>query len=284
MSEQRTVLVTGASTGIGEACAVELDRLGFQVFPGVRRQEDADRLARRMSHRTLPILADVTDAASVSAAAEKIGSVVGSRGLDGLVNNAGIVVAGPIELLPISDLRTQLEVNVLGQIAVTQAMLPLLRRAQGRLINMSSISGCIASPFLGPYAASKFALEALNDAMRIELRRWNIEVSIIEPGSVKTPIWEKALAMADNLVGKIDADSAALYHADAESFRQAFAKVADKAIPVHHVVRAVVHALTARRPRTRYRVGLDARLGVPLVKMLPDRWRDYFVKKELGLR
>lgn len=284
MSEQRSVFVTGASTGIGEACALELDRLGFQVFLGVRRHEDAERLAGRMSGRTVPVVADVTDAAAVSAAAERIGSVVGPRGLAGLVNNAGIVVAGPLELLPIDHLRTQLEVNVLGQIAVTQAMVPLLRRAQGRLINMSSISGCIASPFLGPYAASKFALGALNDALRIELRRWNIAVAIIEPGSVKTPIWEKARTMADALAGRLDPESVALYQADVESFRTAFAKVADKAIPVRHVVRAVVHALTARRPKTRYRVGADARVGVPLVRLLPDRWRDYLVRKELGLR
>jgi len=283
MNEQRSILVTGASTGIGEACAMELDRLGFQVFVGVRRRDDADRLLRQMSDRTVPILADVTDAASVAAAADHIEAVVGVRGLAGLVNNAGIVVAGPIELLPLEHLRTQLEVNVLGQIAVTQAMLPLLRRAQGRLINMSSISGCIASPFLGPYAASKFALEAINDALRIELRRWNIAVAIIEPGSVKTPIWEKARSMADAVAGKIDSESAALYHADLESFRKAFAKVADKAIPVHHVVKAVVHALTARKPKTRYRVGVDARVGVPIVNMLPDRWRDFLVKKELGL-
>ena len=170
-----TVVITGASTGIGEASALELGRRGFRVFAGVRREADAQRLKAR-SPDIAPLLLDVTDAGQIAAAAEAVGRAVGDAGLAGLVNNAGIVVAGPLEILPLDRLRSQFEVNVVGQIAVTQAFLPLLRKGRGRIVNMSSLNGRIASPYLAPYAASKHALEAVNNAMRVEFRAWGIRV------------------------------------------------------------------------------------------------------------
>ena len=196
LRDRPAVVITGASTGIGAASAVELARRGFSVFAGVRKRCDGERLKAQSPH-IVPLLLDVTDAGQIAAAAETVGRAVGDAGLAGLVNNAGIVVAGPLEILPLDQLRLQLEVNVVGQIAVTQAFLPLLRKARGRIVNMGSFNGRIASPYLAPYAASKHALEALSDAMRLELRAWGIRVSVIEPGATTTPIWDKSLAAAD---------------------------------------------------------------------------------------
>ena len=186
-----SVVITGASTGIGEACALHLDQLGWRVFAGVRKDSDGEALQRKASPRLMPVRIDVTDAASIAGAREIVARELGDRGLDGLVNNAGVVVAGPLEFVPMDDLRRQLEINVIGQIAVTQAFLSFVRTARGRIVNIGSVSGKMATPFVGPYAASKFAMEALTDALRCELRPWGIQVSIVEPGSIATPIWEK---------------------------------------------------------------------------------------------
>lgn len=277
------VLITGSSTGIGRACAVELDRRGWRVLAGVRREEDAERLRAEGSDRLMPVMLDVTDAGSISAAAAAVAGAVRTAGLAGLVNNAGIVVAGPVELVPIDDLRRQLEVNVLGQAAVTQAMLPMLRAARGRIVMMSSVSGRVAAPFLGPYAASKHALEALSDSLRVEVHRWGIRVSLVEPGSVETPIWEKSVAAADALAEVVPPEGEALYHDDLEKIRAAVDEIAAGAMPVERVVRAVVHALTARRSKTRYPVGADTRVFVTLSKFLPTPVRDWVIRKKLGL-
>ena len=209
---------------------------------------------------------------------------MGDAGLAGLVNNAGIAVSGPIELLPIDDFRRQFEVNVIGQVAVTQAFLPLLRKARGRIVNMSSISGGLAPPYMGPYSASKFALEAINDALRVELRNWGIRVSSVEPGPIATPIWEKSLAAADQLAGQIDPAVLALYEADLAAIRKSVEHSVRTASPVERVVKAVVHALTARRPKAHYYLGWNVRLCFKDVKMLPDRLRDWIIKKVMGLR
>src|SRR5712691_5002789 len=183
-SNPGAVVITGAASGIGEACALHLDKLGFCVFAGVRREVDGAALQGKASERLTPLLLDVTDAASIRFAVEIVATGVVETGLAGLVNNAGITVAGPLEFLPVSELRRQLEVNVIGQVAVTQAFLPLLRRGQGRIVNMGSLAGRIATPFIGPYHASKFAMEALTDSLRMELRRWGMHVSLIEPGFI----------------------------------------------------------------------------------------------------
>lgn len=281
---ERFVLVTGASTGIGEACAMELDRRGCRVFAGIRRESDGERLRGQASPRLTPLRLDVTDADTIAASADVVRGAVGEAGLWGLVNNAGIVVTGPLEVLPLEELRRQLEVNVIGQVAVTQAMLPLLRMAKGRIVNMGSISGRVAAPYLGPYSASKFALEAVTDALRVELRRWEIEVSIVEPGSVQTPIWDKAQASAEELSEATDPAEFALYADDVAAMRKASDHLARTGMPVKKVVDAVIHALFARRPRTRYPVGPATRFSIEALKFLPDRLRDYFVLRSLGMR
>jgi NAD(P)-dependent dehydrogenase (short-subunit alcohol dehydrogenase family) len=195
----KTVVITGASTGIGAACAWHLDRLGFTVLAGVRRMEDGEALKAQASTRLQPIILDVTDTKSIEEARQVVAELVGARGVAGLVNNAGIAVAGPLETVPIADLRRQFEVNVIGQVAVTQAFLPLLRRGRGRIVNMGSIAGRAAMPVMGPYSASKFALEALTDALRLEVQQWGIQVSIVEPGAIATPIWTKSGTKAEEL-------------------------------------------------------------------------------------
>lgn len=282
-TEVRAVLITGASTGIGAACALGLDRLGWRVFAGVRRAADGAALQRQASPGLTAVAIDVTDAASIAGAARTIAAVMGSRGLAGLVNNAGIVVPGPVELLPLPDLRRQLEVNVVGQVAVTQAMLPLLRPARGRIVNMGSISGRMATPFVGAYAASKFALEAFTDALRLEVRPWGIEVAIIEPGAIATPIWEKSTAEGDRLQAALPAEAVRLYGKALEALRKGVARAARDAISTDAVVAAVVHALTAARPRTRYVIGRRAKLQAAIARWVPDRARDGLLTRVLRL-
>ena len=204
----RAVVITGASTGIGEACALELDRRGWHVFAGVRSDEAAANLRQKASDRLSPVMIDVVDPESIAAAAKTISASVGDTGLAGLVNNAGIVVSGPLEFVAVDAIRQQLEVNVIGQIAVTQAMLPMLRNGPGRIVNMGSISGFVTAPYMGPYSMSKFALEAMTNAFRLELRNAGITSSVIEPASVKTPIWDKAIAGAEERECRSSASSA----------------------------------------------------------------------------
>ncbi len=277
------VVVTGASTGIGAACALRLGALGFRVFAGVRKAADGQALTQRASGGLTPILLDVTDGGSITAAAASIAEAVGAAGLYGLVNNAGIVVGGPLEILPLDQLRKQFEVNVIGQIAVTQAFLPLLRRARGRIVNMGSISGRMATPVLGPYSASKFAMEALTDALRLEVRPWGIAVSLIEPGAVATPIWEKSKAAGEELARAVPREGLALYAGAVTAVQKAAGRAARHAIPAEAVAQAVVHALTARSPKTRYLVGRDARIRALLARFLPDRLLDRLLAKFLRL-
>jgi NAD(P)-dependent dehydrogenase (short-subunit alcohol dehydrogenase family) len=277
------VVITGASTGLGAASALELDRRGFRVFAGVRSAADAQRLQAQASPSLTPLWLDVTDPESIGNAADSVAAAVGDAGLAGLVNNAGIVIAGPLELLPLAQFRNQLEVNVVGLVAVTQAFLPLLRVARGRIVNMGSLNGSLAPPYLGAYAASKFALEALSDALRIELRNWRIRVSIIEPGPVNTPIWEKALATADRMAGEVSADALRPYDADLAAMRRATLQAAETAAPVKKVTRAVCHALTARRPKTRYFIPLHTYFLFNQFRLVPACIRDWFVRRAIGL-
>jgi NAD(P)-dependent dehydrogenase (short-subunit alcohol dehydrogenase family) len=280
--ERPAVLITGTSTGIGAASAVELARCGFRVFAGVRNENDGERLIARSDY-IVPVLIDVTDSCQIAAAAESVGRAVGDAGLAGLVNNAGIVIAGPLETLPLGHLRRQFEVNVVGQIAVTQAFLPLLRKTRGRIVNVSSLNGRIASPYLAPYAASKHALEAVNNALRVELRAWGIRVIVIAPGATATPIWERSLAAADALGDELSADGIGLYKADLDAMKQAARRLADTALPVESVVRCVVHALTARWPKARYPVGLKVNLLLRAHKWIPDHLWDWIIERSLGL-
>lgn len=283
INEGNTILITGASTGIGAACALHLDRLGFVVFAGVRKERDGEVLKERGTERLIPISLDVTDQSSIVKARAIIDNFVGNNGLYGVVNNAGIAVAGPLEAVPIPDLRRQLEVNVIGQVAVIQAFLPLIRRAKGRIINMGSIAGRGAMPLMGPYAASKFALEAITDALRLEVQQWGIQVSIIEPGAIATPIWEKSAKRAAALEASTTVELRELYKEVVTGVRNVVERAAERAIPAEIVARVVEKALTAARPKTRYLVGTDAKLRALMVKLLPDRLSDKVLTWALNL-
>jgi NAD(P)-dependent dehydrogenase (short-subunit alcohol dehydrogenase family) len=278
----KSVVITGASTGIGKACALHLDQLGYRVFACVRKQKDAELLQRQASNQLVQLYVDVTKKESITSAAKAVGEAVGENGLAGLINNAGIAFGGPLEFLPIDQLRQQLEINVIGQISVTQAFLPLLRQGEGRIINMGSISGRVAMPFLGPYAASKFALGALTDSLRVELYPWDMQVSIIEPGSIDTPIWDKSLSAVDQLVDVWSPQVHELYGSAMTSTRQAVAEAGQSAASVDEVVKAVMHALTAKRPKTRYLVGRRTWLAALVAKLMSDRVRDRVILWQRG--
>ncbi len=262
-----TALVTGASSGIGEACALRLARAGWRVLAGVRRVGDAPR-------GTEEVLLDVTNEDQVRAAASRADE------LDGLVNNAGIALAVPLEFIPLVELRRQLEVNVIGQVAVTQALLPALRRARGRIVFVGSIAGRSALPFLGPYAASKHALEAIADTLRVELQPFGIHVSIVEPGTIRTPIWTKSAAVADELANGAPPALGELYGERIAAFRKVAMQRGAKGASADDVAGAVEEALTRERPRTRRLVGLDAKLRSGFER-LPDRLRDRVVERVL---
>ncbi|MCE5269450.1 MAG: SDR family oxidoreductase [Planctomycetaceae bacterium] len=279
-----TVVVTGASSGIGKACALELDRRGWHVYAGVRSEQAARQLSSEASDRLTPLTIDVTDAGQIAAAAETVARGVGDAGLDALINNAGIALSGPVELVPIDAWRRQFEVNVIGHVAVTQAFLPLLRKAPGRVVNISSVNGGLAAPYMAPYSASKFAIEAITDALRIELRGFGIRVAAVEPGPIDTPIWDKSVGVADQMSEDVDPAALALYGDDLNAMRAVVAKSARTASPVQRVVRAVVHALTAERPKTRYFIGMQARMPFKILKMIPDRLRDWLIRKVVGMR
>jgi NAD(P)-dependent dehydrogenase (short-subunit alcohol dehydrogenase family) len=268
---QRTALVTGASSGIGLACATRLAGSGWQVFGGVRTEAAAVALRERGVE---PLELDVTDVAQIATAAQAVGPE-----LHGLVANAGIAIAAPLELVPLDELRRQLEVNVVGQVAVAQAFLPALRRAQGRVVLMGSIGGRSALPFLGPYAASKHALEAVADSLRVELRPWGVRVSIVEPASIRTAIWEKGAARAEELSRGFDPGTAALYAGAVARFRAVALSRGPGGDP-EDVANAVEHALTASSPRARYVVGRDAHLRA-WIERLPTRLRDRLLAKAL---
>ena len=275
------MVVTGASTGIGRATALHLGELGFEVFGGVRREVDGERLAADGSGAVKPLTLDVTDAASIEAAARLVETANGGAGLRGLVNNAGVAQPAPLELIPLEELRRQLEVNFTGQIAVTQTFLPQLRRARGRIVNVSSVGGRVASPALGAYAASKFAIEAASDSLRMELHPWGIDVSVIEPGSIGTEIWRRGGEAADATLDRIPEGQRKLYAGLIEGVRQMAERLEASGIPPEKVAGRIAHALTARRPRTRYVVGMDARIQIALARVLPDRAFDALVRRML---
>jgi len=268
------VVITGASTGIGAACARFLADKGSQVFAGVRDRRAGEILADGRTSRLIPIHLDVTDETSIRNSVDQVTRQLGDAGLAGLINNAGVAVGSPLEVISIDQLRRQFEVNVFGLIAVTQAFLPLLRKGHGRIVNMGSIAGRATIPVMGPYSASKFALEALTNALRLELQQWSIQVSIIEPGAVATPIWEKSIKAPKDLEARDNSPITVGYAELIMRIKETVEKAAERAIPPDAVVQAVVHALTSPRPRTRYLVGTDAKIRAWMVKRLPDRLND----------
>ncbi len=279
--QNKSVVITGASSGIGWACSLYLDQLGFRVFAGVRKPLDAEKLHQAASEQLTPIFIDVTQPDTIKTASQQIKEAVSETGLGGLINNAGISGGGPLEFIPIADLRNLLEVNVIGQVMVTQAFLPLLRQGKGRIINMSSISGRLALPFVGPYSASKFGLEAINDALRVELKPWDIDVISIEPGAIATPIWGKTIAQAEEMVSNFSAKADQLYGHTLRATRQQVINAGENGIPADEVAKAVTHALTAKQPKTRYLIGQKAKVAALLATWLPDRVRDWLILQVL---
>jgi NAD(P)-dependent dehydrogenase (short-subunit alcohol dehydrogenase family) len=279
----KSVLVTGASTGIGRSTALHLDQHGWRVFAGVRKEKDAASLRDAGSERLEPLMLDVTDAGQIGAAAERVGAEAGQAGLDGLVNNAGIAVPGPLETLPIDDFKRQIEVNLSAQVAVTQAMLSAIRNARGRIVFITSIGGLMAFPMFGAYHAAKFGLEAVGDVFRQELRPWGISVSVVEPGSIATPIWERGQAEVDALAGRARDGHADLYGEAIEAYREVARKTGERGIPADKVAARIEHALSARRPRVRYLVGADARGQALATRVLPTRLLDWLVARSTGM-
>jgi NAD(P)-dependent dehydrogenase (short-subunit alcohol dehydrogenase family) len=265
----RLALVTGTSTGIGRATAVHLARHGFEVLAGVRRPEDAPPGLE-------PVVLDVTSEDDIAAAAGRVGPA-----LHALVNNAGIAVNGPVEVVEVDQWRRQLEVNLIGQVAVTRALLPALLNTRGRVVNISSIGGRIAWPLIGPYTASKFALEAVTDALRREVGAHGVHVVSVEPGGIATPVWDKSRAEAERMIAAMPADVRRRYDGAIAGIVRHAERLARTGLPPDAVAEVVADALTARRPRTRYLVGREAKAQALLARVLPDRAFDALIARAL---
>jgi NAD(P)-dependent dehydrogenase (short-subunit alcohol dehydrogenase family) len=265
--QQRAILITGTSTGIGRTAALELDKLGYQVFATVRNERDAESLREQASSNLLPILLDVTDEASILRAKEQISQIVGDAGLWGLVNNAAVAFTSPLEFASIDKMRWLFEANFFGVLAVTQKFLPLIRQASGRIVNISSTASIVVAPFHGPYSTAKFALNALTDALRLELRPLGVKVSLIIFGSVRTPMWGKGTQTESN------------YRILINYFR----RMGESGISSEEASHAIVHALSARQPKTRYYVGTDAKLFNFFNYFLHGRLRDWVIMRLIGL-
>jgi NAD(P)-dependent dehydrogenase (short-subunit alcohol dehydrogenase family) len=277
------VVVSGASTGIGRAAALHLDSLGLRVFAGVRRDQDGEALRRDSSSRLTPIRLDVTNPDDVARAAEVVGDAVRDSRLAGIVNNAGIAVSGPVEFVPLDIWRQQFEINYFGVIAMIQAFMPLLRENRGRIVTTGSLGGRVAQPMVAPYCGSKHALEALHDALRVELRPWGIGVSLLEPGAVKTPIWDKGMQAGSELLRKAPPQLRDLYGAAVQIATRIAAHENETGVDPIEVARAIEHALLSPRPQARYPVGRQAKLLIPLSRFLPDRLRDELILRVSGL-
>jgi NAD(P)-dependent dehydrogenase (short-subunit alcohol dehydrogenase family) len=278
----RTALITGCSTGIGRATALRLDASGWTVFAGVRKQDDAEALAAAGTDRLVPLIVDVTDPASIAAAAARVDADA-RDGLGGLVNNAGVAYTGPLEFVPLDELRNQLEVNLIGQVAVTQATIPALRRASGRIVNITSIGGIVTTPFFGPYNASKYGLEAISDCLRVELRPWGIETIAIEPGSIATEIWSSGLDQFDRTEARMPSEALTLYGRAIKGLRRAAMETGERGIPPDHAAAVIEKALLVTRPRARYRIGRDAHIMATLARVLPDRLWDRAIARIMRL-
>jgi NAD(P)-dependent dehydrogenase (short-subunit alcohol dehydrogenase family) len=267
------VLVTGASTGIGRACALRLARRGVVVYAGVRRDDDAEKL-RAESPNIRPLLLDVTDSSHIAGARREIESDLAAGSLRAIVNNAGVAVGGPVEFLPLDLWREQFDVNVFGVVEVIQGFVDLLRPVAGRIVIVGSMSGRLANPMMAPYAASKHAVEALGEALRHELRPWGIRTVVVEPGAVRTPVWEKGRALADRLERELPAVAIERYGGFIEVVRRGIDRQEAAGIDPDRVAAVIERALFTDRPRARYPVGVDAKLQAALLRVLPDRARD----------
>lgn len=276
-----SIVVTGASTGIGHGCVEELTKAGFHVFASVRKAVDAERLTQEFGERVTPLIFDITDEAAVRAGAEQVREALKGEPLAGLVNNAGVAVAGPLLHLPLDDFRRQIEVNLIGMVAVIQAFAPLLRAeagqgTPGRIVNISSVGGKNGNPFLAPYCASKFAVEGLSESLRRELMILGIDVIVVAPGAVATPIWSKA--------DEVDASPYANtpFGPPLEKLRDYMRENGPKGLTPQAIGQGVLKALTEAKPKARYTLTPDPFQNL-MMTILPKRMLDRFVAKSFGL-
>jgi NAD(P)-dependent dehydrogenase (short-subunit alcohol dehydrogenase family) len=275
-----TVLVTGAGRGIGRASSLRLAAAGWHVYAGVRKIEDGEALVAALdgAGEITPVLLDVTDDSSIAGLADAL-----PASLDGVVNNAGIVIDGPVESLTSDRLRDQFNVNVVGVVAVTRAVLPKIRAGHGRIVFVSSVSGRISTPWTGAYNSSKFAVEGIADALRLELRPWKIPVSLVEPANTQTDMWGDAVTMFDDSIEAMTADERALYGGHTKGMRRTLKLMQKTASPVDGVAGAIESALTAKRPRARYVVGLPAKVQVASAAITPRPLLDFVLAKATGV-
>ena len=272
-----SVLVTGAGRGIGKSIVEHLATRGWDVIAGVRNERDADTVTAMSPQRVSSVFLDVTDAGHIAALHESL-----PERLDAIVNNAGVVVSGPMETVSPAEWRKQLEINVIGQLAVTQAVLPRLRRSRGRVVFISSVNGRLSMPLIGAYCASKFALEAAADALRMELRPWHIGVAIVEPAQTDTDMWRTADDVVEQTEAALTPEQRGLYTRQIAGMKKMIPLSQRLAVPAEKVSAVVEEALTARRPRARYVVGVGPRLQVALTTNLQTRMRDLLLRKISG--
>ncbi len=277
------VIITGTSTGIGKATALHLDRLGFRVFASVRKQSDAEALLAEGSERLTPIFLDVTDPKSIFKARQELCRSIGDAGLSGIVNNAGVAFLSPLEFVPLDSLRWLFEVNVFGLLAVTQAFLPLVRQARGRIVNVSSEAVLTVAPFHGPYSASKLAVDGLSDALRRELKPLGVQVSVIIAGSINTPIWERGAEMSAQVAHRQPREANELYGKPYNKVRDFFMQMGRDGIAPDAVARAITHALTAKRAKHYYLVGRDAHVFNLMKIITPEALQDWITLRSLGI-
>lgn len=282
--DQRTAVVTGASTGIGRAIASSLTNAGWRVFGSVRREKDAADAQTALGENFSPLIFDVTDDAAIKREAAKVESALRGRTLNALVNNAGVAIAGPVAYLDLDDLKRQMEVNVYGPIRATQAFLPMLGAdhartgAPGCIVNISSVAGKMASPYMSPYAMSKHALEAMSESLRRELIRHGIDVVIVGPGAIRTPIWTKA----DEL--DVDRFRSTEYYDDLVRMRGMMKAFGDAGLEAENVGALVLGILNAARPKTRYAILKNKFATWTLPNLLPKRMVDGFVARRFGIK
>jgi len=276
-----TILITGVSSGIGCAAARALVERGYHVFGSVRRPEDAKRLQEELGDHFTPLLFDVTDSAAIAAAVKQVTEATGGDGLYALVNNAGIVIPGPLKYMPLEEFRAHFDVNLFGLMDVTQQFLPLLGAAEGstfapgRVIKISSTSGRVAYPFMGAYASTKHALEAFSDSLRRELMLYGVDVIVIQPGTTNTPIVQK---FADQILKYEETDYGPMF----ARLEEQMARREITGLPVSRVIETIVKAVESPRPKARYAVPRKWLSGWIMPRLLPDRWLDRFVDSRLG--
>ncbi len=279
----KSVVITGSSTGIGRACALMLDGNGFRVFAGVRRAADGDALRAAASQSLTAVHVDVTDPVSIQAMADEVKARVGADGLQGLVNNAGTTLPYPIEYFPLDGFRRQLEVNLVGPLAVTQALLPLLREGRGRVVNVTSGAGKVAVPLMAPYVAAKHGLEGLSDVMRLEFRQLGVAVAVIEPGFVSSAMGGKLQRDTEDVLRSLTDEGKRRYGPALEKMATEVSRSAATGSPPEVVAESVLHALTSKRPRTRYPAGVGAKRLLLMRRILPDRLFDRMILRVAGL-